>query len=319
MNRGSIQRGIAIASLAVTIAACSETPTTTPDPEPGRYVVPGDTTFPEGIATDRTAGVYFVGSTTTGAIYRGLFDDSVATLFTQPGADGRTSVLGITLDNGGRLFAAGGGTGTVWVIDRGTGGTIAQLSTGAPAGGSIVNDVTATSNGVVFATDSREPVIYRVRQSITGTFEIERWLPLAGTPIVYAEGFNLNGIVATADNRYLLTIQSNTGRLFRVTIADSAIVPVAIPAADSLTSGDGLVLDGRTLYVVRNAARQIVTLQMSADYASATRMATIVDASFAFPTTAALDGDDLLVVNGQLDRRATKTHTLPFTITRVAR
>jgi sugar lactone lactonase YvrE len=34
-------------------------------------------------------------------------------------------------------------------------------------------------------------------------------------PIEYGEGFNLNGIAASGDGRYLVAVQSNSGNLYR--------------------------------------------------------------------------------------------------------
>ena len=188
----------------------------------------------------------------------------------------------------------------------------------AAAGASFVNDLAVAPSGVVYATDSRDPVILRVAPDAAGQLILERWLPLAGTPIVYGAGFNLNGIAATADGRYLLTVQSNTGRLWRVGTADRSVVEVNLGGA-SLANGDGLLLDGQTLYAVRNADRAIVKVAMAADFASGQVQSSTTDASFLFPTTIARADDRLLVVNSQLNRRtAGQPPQLPFTLTSVA-
>jgi hypothetical protein len=38
---------------------------------PGRYVLPGDTVFPEGIGYDAATNAFFVGSSSDGTLYRG--------------------------------------------------------------------------------------------------------------------------------------------------------------------------------------------------------------------------------------------------------
>ena len=186
-------------------------------PLPTRYVLPGDRVFPEGIAYDQASGSVFVSSTTDGTIFRG--DDSNETLaaFLAPGADGRTTATGLEVDEEGRLFVAGGATGLVWVYDGVTGALIDRLSGGSSP--TFLNDVAVDGDGVAYITDSMSPVIYRVVPDGAGGYTLDRWLPLAGTPIVYTTGFNLNGIVVSSNNRYLFTIQSNTGKIFRIEIA----------------------------------------------------------------------------------------------------
>ncbi|MGN6676066.1 MAG: hypothetical protein ACTHMA_22455, partial [Thermomicrobiales bacterium] len=83
----------------------------------------------------------------------------------------------------------------------------------------------------------------------------------------------------------------------------------------ALTGGDGLLLEGQTLYVMRNAATRLVTLHLAADFASGTVVGTTTDPTFAFPTAVARVGDPQLVVNSQQDKRTTnQPPTLPFTV-----
>ena len=112
-------------------------------------------------------------------------------------------------------------------------------------------------------------------------------------------------------------MQSNTGRLYRITVADRSVSEVSLGGA-SLTNGDGLLLDGRVLYVVRNQNREIVKLQLSEDFGAGAVVGTSTDPSFAFPTTIARAEDRLLVVNAQFDRRGPGlSPALPFTVSSV--
>ena len=56
----------------------------------------------------------------------------------------------------------------------------------------------------------------------------------------------------------------NKGLLFRIGVEDKQIVPIDI-GGESVATGDGLVLDGRTLYVVRQGEQEIVTIDLAAD------------------------------------------------------
>jgi sugar lactone lactonase YvrE len=290
-----------------------------------RYDLPGADVFPEGIGTSPDGDTFYVGSTTTGTIYRAGLDDTSADVFLAGGGDGRSDVRGIKVAQGGRLFAAGGATGRVFVYDTASRALVANLATGGAAGASFVNDVAVASSGDVFVTDSRDPVLYRIPGGTTGpALQLERWLELAGTAIAFqpAPAFNLNGIVATADGRYLLTVHSATGELYRIGVADRSVTTVSLAGGATLPNGDGLLLDGRTLWAMTRApltnAGAVVKLQLSEGFDSATVASTTPGESFNFPTTIARAGARLLVVNSQLDRRQTgAAPTLPFTITSI--
>jgi Cu-Zn family superoxide dismutase len=130
-------------------------------------------------------------------------------------------------------------------------------------------------------------------------------------------GFNANGIVASHDGRYLVIVQSNTGELFRVEIATKEVTQLKLPQGTDLSAGDGLVLRGRTLYVVRNSFELIAEVQLSGDLSSGELVGETTDASFMFPTTAAIANGRLLVVNSQFDRRMTADPVEPFTVSSV--
>jgi Cu-Zn family superoxide dismutase len=138
---------------------------------------------------------------------------------------------------------------------------------------------------------------------------------LTGTVLEYVAGFNVNGIVVTPDNRYLIAVQSNTGELFRITIASGEVAQIDLRGA-TVTAGDGLVLNGRVLYVVRNSFEEVVTIALTADRLQGFVSGTFTDESFAFPTTAAWTGNRLLVVNSQFDQREGQP-VLPFTVSSV--
>jgi Cu-Zn family superoxide dismutase len=307
---------LAIAALA----ACGEDDDATAQAR-DRYEIPGPDVFPEGIGSTPDGNAFFVGSTVTGAIYRAGLSDAAAQVFLEGGADGRTDVRGIKVAPNGRLFAAGGTLGRVFIYDSGSRALVASLATGAAAGGSFVNDLAIAPSGDVFATDSRDPVIYRIANGVAAQQPgLERWRELEGTGIVFqpAPAFNLNGIVATADGRFLLTVHSATGQLFRIGVADKAVTQVSLPGGATLPNGDGLLLDGRTLWAMTRAPQtnvgSVVKLQLSENFDSATVESTTTDPTLDFPTTIARAGGRLLVVNSQLNRRPSTPPALPFTV-----
>ena len=281
------------------------------------FDIPGDEVYPEGVAYSASTGDFFVGSTTDGEIFRGNVGDPSAGMepFLESGADGRSMAIGMKADASGRLFVAGGETGATFVYDTGTGDLVDSFENGADT--TFVNDVALTPDGSAFFTDSMNPELYRVFPDGSGGYEQETFLNFEGTPAEYEEGFNLNGIVAGPDGRYLVVINSTSGLLFRIDTRTKEVVEIDTGGAD-LTNGDGLLLLGRTLYVVRNQNEVIVPVELSADYASGTAGEGFTDDSFMYPTTIAAHEGRLLAVNSQFDARDEgRPPELPFTVSDV--
>jgi len=299
---------VAVGLLLLALGAPALTSAALPD----EYVLPGEEVFPEGIDHDPATGYFYVSSTTDGTIFRGHVNDPLTEVFLAPGEDGRATAVGVEADQAGRLFIAGGGSGMVWVYDTTTGALISAIEI---PGAGFINDVAVTSDGHAYFTDSMVPIIYHVAPAGQGGFELAGGIELAGTVLVYEAGFNLNGIVATPDDRYLVAVQSNTGELFRITIASGEVAQIDL-RGESVTAGDGLALNGRVLYVVRNSFEEVVTIVLSANRLQGFVSGTFTDESFAFPTTAVWTGSRLLVVNSQFNQRGGQP-VLPFTVSSV--
>ena len=283
---------------------------------PDRYILPGDAVFPEGIAYAPATNSFYVGSTGDGTIFRGSVATGEVQVFSPGGSDGRTIAIGMKVDAQGRLFVAGGNSGDIYIYNTVNRALISRLATGSSP--TFINDVTVTPSGEAYFTDSQSPVLYKVAANSLGIFAVERFINFVGTPIVYGQGTALNGIAASADGRYLIVVQTNTGQLFRIEVATKAIVEIDL-GGETLTNGDGVVLDGQLLYAVRNRLGVIAVVRLAPDFASGVVVNSLADPSFAFPTTAAKVGDRLLVVNSQFDRRGPGlSPVLPFTVSSVA-
>jgi hypothetical protein len=301
-------------SLLAALAAVAFVATAAATPRPSAYVLPGNAVFPEGIAFDERSGNFYVGSTTDGSIFRGHVSEPTASPFI-PGTTGAFSTIGLELDNEGRLYAAGGPTGTARVYDASTGALLHVFTSGT---GGFLNDLVVANTGDVFVTDSFRPVLWRIPAAAivpsATPAALEPWLDLTGTPIQYAAGFNLNGIVATPDGRYLVVTQSNTGELFRIELATKEVVQIDL--GGEAVNGDGIELRGRTLYAV--ASGLIAKVQLAGDFLSGEVVSRTGDPSFRSPTTIAIARGRLLVVNSQFDRRGPGlTPDLPFTVSSI--
>jgi Cu-Zn family superoxide dismutase len=278
-------------------------------PRPDSYVLPGDEVFPEGVSFDEQSGYFYVSSTTDGTIFRGTLDEAQAEVFLPGGEDGRTAAVGLEATDG-LLFIAGGATGQMFVYTQQR-DLLASFTTSASP--TFINDVTATEDGAFF-TDSQSPFLYRVFEGPSG-WEFETFLDFTGTVFEYQAGFNANGIVTTPDGRYLIIVQSNTGELFRVDTATKEVVQIDL-GGETVAAGDGLVLRGRSLWVVRNSAGVIAEVRLSGQLDSGAIVGETADESFGFPTTADIARGRMLVVNSQFNNRG-GTPELPFTVSSI--
>ena len=277
-----------------------------------------DTPFPEGIAKDPNSNFFYVGANANGAIYRGDASQPKRglTLFLPGGADGRTSVTGMKVDNRGFLWICGAATGNIWMYDTRNGRLLSQFYNGVAD--TFINDVTITPDGTAYFTDSRTPIIYRIAPNAQGVFTFEYWRNLSDTAIPYGPGFNLNGITSTADGKYLIVVHSTTGQLFRIATDTKKVSEIPLAGDDKMTNGDGILLDGQTLYVSRNSLNLIVQLRLARNFTSGHQIGSFTDSSFRYTTTLAQTGDRLLVVNSQFDKRGPNLQPrLPFTISSV--
>jgi sugar lactone lactonase YvrE len=282
----------AAAALAVPLAA---------KPAPNRIALP-DGFRPEGIDI-APGGTFYVGSIPTGAIYRGSVKTGKGAVFIQ-GAAGRAAI-GVD-ESGGRLFVAGGPTGKGFAYDARTGmlpmpGEYQLAPQGAT---SFVNDVIATRGGAYF-TDSSRKVLYRVPIAANGQLgSTAQEIPLTGD-IVYGAGINANGIDATADGKTLVIVQTNTGKLFRVDPASGVTREIRVNQA--LVNGDGILLKGRTLFVVQNQNNRIAVVKLAADLSSGTVTRAVTSPTFDVPTTIAEFGSRLYAVNARFSTAPTAT------------
>ena len=219
------------------------------------------------------------------------------------------------VDANGRLWVAGGGSGNVYVYDTTSGDLLKTYATPA-ADATFLNDITVLPDGGVYITDSQRPTLFKIAATPEDLGEIESWLEFGDTPLQYQEGFNLNGIASTADGQFLIVVQSNTGKLFRIDVASQEVAE--IPVGEALTAGDGILLDGQTLYVVRNELGEIAVVDLNTDYSEGSVTNTLTDDGLTYPTTIAEVENSLLVVNSQFNNRGEgQTPVLPFTLSRL--
>jgi sugar lactone lactonase YvrE len=264
---------------------------------------------PEGIAS--SGNLIFVGSIPTGAVYRADIATGAGSILV-PGQEGRAAI-GLKVDGRGRIFVAGGPTGMAFVYDAVSGENLAAYTLTAAT--TFVNDVVVTADAAWF-TDSINPVLYRLDLPADGSLggpEAVATLTLSGD-LQFQEGFNVNGIAATGDR--LIVVQSNTGLLFTVDPATGATVRIDL-GTETLPNGDGILLEGLTLFVVQNQLNQVAVVDLAPGLAAGTVRTRITDPDFDVPTTIAAAGTSLYAVNARFGVEVTPQ--TPYSVVRFAR
>lgn len=280
-----------------------------PDHNPDETIVftldPSTHGNPEGVAFDKKSGAFFVGAVGDGTIYRGTLNNSTVSEFI-PGASGKSAV-GMKVSKG-KLYVAGGTTGTVSVYDIATKQLVASFDTG---GGGFLNDLVVTKKGDVFITDSFRPTLWHLTaEQVASGSGVPEAIPV-GPEIQYDAGaFNLNGIVALREGKRLIVVQSSNGRLFRIDLERGAserrIQQINV---EPLVGGDGLLLDHGRLIVVQGAPPTLAFVQLWQNGLRGRVVERRTDPTLRGPSTVARAWHLYLVVNADFATSAT-----PFTV-----
>jgi sugar lactone lactonase YvrE len=259
---------------------------------------------PEGVAFDKRSRAFFVSSTGDGAIYSGTLKSPNVTPFIA-GATGQAAV-GLKVRHG-KLYVAGGPTGTIKVYDIATKALLASFDTGS---GGFLNDLAVTSRGDVYVTDSFRPTLWHVtREQVKAGSGTPQALDVS-TGIPFEDGFNLNGIVAKSRHK-LVVVQTNTGKLFRIDLGDhgTAIDDIDEVTGVSVPGGDGMLLDDGRLIVVQGNPAQLTFVKLRHDARRGEIRATRTSPLLKGPSTIDRARDLYLVVNADF-----ATSTKPFTV-----
>jgi sugar lactone lactonase YvrE len=246
---------------------------------------------PEGIEVGRGT-TFYVGSRVTGAIYRGNLRTGTGAILV-PGGAGRLAT-GIEFSRN-RLFVAGAGSGDGYVYDARTGALVRTYDFASTD--TFINDVVVTRSAAYF-TDSRKAVLYKVPIGTGGALGAFQTVALTGATLALP-GFNLNGIDATRNGKTLIAVQSNTGKLFRIDAATGAAQEITLAGGENVANGDGILLTGKTLYVVQNQNNRVAVISLTANLASGSVVTRLSDPDFSVPTTIDDLGRRLYAVNAR--------------------
>jgi sugar lactone lactonase YvrE len=259
--------------------------------------------LPEGIAIGADPTAYF-GSRGDGSIYRVDLRTGTGSVFSEgPG----TSSVGLKIDSRKRLFVAGGGAGNGRVVDARSGAILKSYQF-SPDADTFVNDVVVADKTVWF-TDSRKSVLYKLELGRGGALPAEAvTVPLTGDFVLTPGVNNANGIAETPDGRGLLIVQSNTGKLFRVHPATGVTKEVDL-GGEVLINGDGLLVEGRSLYVVQNRLNTVAEFSLNRAGTRGELVTKVTDPRFDVPTTVASFGKKLYLPNARFSTPPTPETT----------
>ena len=323
-RRGAITLAAATATAAATAALAVPTsaaadPRRSPDaPETVRLP---DGIRPEGI-TSGPGTTYYVGSLADGRIVRGDLLTGSGSVLLQ-GAAGR-QLRGLYRDaRSGLVWAAGnigvpdtaGSEARVWAVDGASGAVVTNVLV---RGARFLNDLVATPDAV-WVTDSRVDRLTRIAVNAGGlpTGAPLEFRTLGGAWPAFTGSTNANGIRELPDGSLVLN-NSSTGGLFRVDTATGHATAIPVKGGPGLVGGDGLEIDGTTLYDVRGSGQHevsVLQLEASASGWSALWRGARTDDTLDVPSTATLAGGWLWAVNARFG--IASPGTAPFWVTRL--
>ena len=269
---------------------------------PDRLELP-DGFMPEGIATGHGT-TFYAGSLAGAGILRGDYRTGDSDPLVTEGGP----FVGMKVDARDRLWVAGGPAGSGYVFDAETGDQLNFFQLAPPGEPSFVNDVVVTGDAAWF-TDSFRGVIYRVDLGDGVISEVD----LTALAPAEANVFRLNGIDATPNGKTLIAVNSTAGELYRIDVSTGAVSTIEL--GGETAHGDGIMLVGRTLYVVRNQDH-VAVFDLAPDLSSGT----VVDqltGDFDVPTTVSRFGSSLYVVNARFG--TTDEPPIEYWVTRVDR
>jgi hypothetical protein len=267
---------------------------------------------PEGIATG-FGNEFFSGSRMTGGIFRGNLKTGMGDVLV-PGRTGGAAT-GMKVDRRNRLFVSGAATGTARIYNGGSGALLREYT--LTEDDTFINDVTLTRRAAYF-TDSINRRLYVLKLKRHGKLPARaRTLPLTGD-LKYDTNpmtFELNGIAAAGHGR-LITVQTRTGMLFLVNAHTGRTHAIDLDGG-SVPNGDGLLLIGRTLYVVQNQDNKIAVIHLKRSLRRGEIKRYLTDDDFDVPTTIAERGGFLWAVNARFTTPVTPATT--YDVVRVSR
>lgn len=273
------------------------------------FEAPG--TYPEGVAYDKAANVFYVSSARLGTVGKVTKEGKYTELYADKSLK---STYGVKVHpDGKRLFVCAGDANyskfstpetkkkeaRLLTIDLKSGKKLADVDLSKLVPGEhFPNDIAFDEKGNAYITDSFADVVYKVDTSGKATvFSQNELLKSAGVG-PNGIGFNPAG--------YLIVDNNGKGCLVKIDIKNPSLATKV--AVDQFFPGaDGLLLnDNNTLTLVQNGGvNKIFRLKTTDNWATAKVIETTsIEDRFAFPSTAAMAGTETWIMNANFSEIA---------------
>jgi hypothetical protein len=109
------------------------------------------------------------------------------------------------------------------------------------------------------------------------------------------------GIDATRNGKTLIAVQTFGGKLFQINPNTGVARQIQLAGGESVPNGDGILLTGRTLYVVQNQNNLVAVVSLTPNLASGRVVTRLSDPDFSVPTTIDDLGRRLYAVNARFN------------------
>jgi len=263
--------------------------------------------FPESLTSTKNGDIYF-GALGQDAVYRATKSSAVATVWVKPKTAGLQQVLGVLADEK---------AGVLWVCASATGGRNGAPLVGETAlkafalkdaslkgsygfpGNGLCNDIAVAKDGTVYATDTTQGRILRLKKGATA---LDVW---ANDPMQLATA---DGIALLADGQIYVN-SVGQGTLMRIPVkADGSAGPIVkLAPSQPLTGPDGMRSVGsKTMLLVEGGRLDEVTID--GDKA----VVKVLKDGMPGVTAVTLAGDTAYVAEARLNARNNPADPGPF-------
>ncbi|RUT72083.1 gluconolaconase [Flavobacterium cupreum] len=267
--------------------------------------------YPEGVTFDKASNVFYVSSARLGTVGKVTKEGKYSELYADKTLK---STYGLKVHpDGKRLFVCAGDANyskfstpdtkkkmaRLLIIDLKSGKKLNDIDlAGLIPGEHFPNDLAFDKEGSAYITDSYADALYKVDSK--------------GTPSVFSKnellktaGVGPNGIVFHPGG-FLLVANNGTGALLKLPIANPG-AGVKVKMEQFFPGADGMLLnDDTTLTLVQNGGVNKIFKITSSDNWTTAQAAesTSVEDRFAFPSTAAISGNETWIMNANFSELA---------------
>lgn len=267
--------------------------------------------YPEGVAFDKTAKVFYVSSARLGTIGKVSREGKYSELYADKSLK---STYGLKIHpDGKKLYVCAGDANyskfstpdtkkkmaRLVIIDLKSAEKTADIDlSGLVPGEHFPNDLAFDKEGNTYITDSYADVIYKV--DTAGKASV-----FSKSELLKSAGVGPNGIVFHPQG-FLLVANNGTGALVKIAIADPEKAS-KVKIDQFFPSADGLLLnDNNTLTLVQNGGvNKVFKIKSDHNWVSAqVTESTSVEDRFAFPSTAAISGNKTWIMNANFSELA---------------